>query len=56
MFLVRETDHTSEKEGARPVRVYKGSDKSESAKLWCLKVEKDGMCTGCGGKRVAAGS
>lgn len=41
---------------SKPVRVYKGSEKSEGAKLWCLKGEKDGLCTGCGGKRVDARS
>lgn len=45
-----------EKGKTRPVRVLKEDGKSESAKLWCLKVEKDGICTGCGGKRVAARS
>jgi hypothetical protein len=44
---------TVEKREFRPVRVYKGSDKSEGAKLWCLKAERDGVCTGCGGRRVA---
>jgi hypothetical protein len=36
------------------VRVYKGSDEVEGAKLWCLKEERNGVCLGCGGKRVAA--
>lgn len=45
-----------EKGKSKPVTVYKGNEKSEGARLWSLKVEKDGLCTGCGGKRVAARS
>ncbi|KAF9701126.1 hypothetical protein EKO04_000596 [Ascochyta lentis] len=51
-----ESTHKQEKKDAKPVRVYKGNDESEGAKLWCLKVEKDGLCTGCGGKRIPARS
>lgn len=49
-------DSVIEKGKSRPVRVLKGDGQSEGAKLWSLKAEKDGMCTGCGGKRVAARS
>lgn len=44
-------DELAEQGKSKPVKVYKGGDKSEGAKLWSLKVEKDGLCTGCGGKR-----
>lgn len=46
-------DGVAEKGKSGPVMVYKGSDKTEGAKLWALKGEKYGVCTGCGGKRVA---
>jgi hypothetical protein len=49
-------DEVVEKGKMKPVRVLKEDGKSEGAKLWCLKVEKDGVCTGCGGKRVAVRS
>lgn len=38
------------------MRVYKGGEKSEGAKLWRLKGEKDGLCVGCGGERDVARS
>ena len=49
-------DCVVEKGKERALRVLKEDGKSEGAKLWSLKAEKDGVCTGCGGKRVAARS
>lgn len=49
-----ESVHETEHGKSKPVRVYKDDSKTEGAKLWCLKDERDGVCTGCGGKRVAA--
>lgn len=49
----RGADDAAEKGKSRPVVVYAGSNKTEEAKLWALKSEKDGICTGCGGKRAA---
>lgn len=51
-----DADGVAENPKSRPVVVYKGSDKTEGAKLWALKGEKDGVCTGCGGRRVASRS
>ena len=48
-----DTDGVAEKGKSRPVVVYTGSDRTEGAKLWALKGEKDGICMGCGGKRIA---
>jgi hypothetical protein len=45
-------DEVIEQGKSKPVKVYRGGEKSEGAKLWSLKVEKDGLCTGCGGKRT----
>jgi hypothetical protein len=45
-------DEVIEQGKSKPIKVYKGGEKSEEAKLWSLKVEKDGLCTGCGGKRT----
>lgn len=45
-------DKVIEQGKPKPIKVYKGGEKSEVAKLWSLKVEKDGLCTGCGGKRT----
>lgn len=47
-----ESIHEQEQGKPKPIKVYKGGEKSEEAKLWSLKVEKDGLCTGCGGKRT----
>ncbi|KAJ4987302.1 hypothetical protein SVAN01_07172 [Stagonosporopsis vannaccii] len=49
-----ESVHEQEHGKSKPVRVYKGDARTEGAKLWCLKGEKDGLCMGCGGKRIAA--
>jgi hypothetical protein len=51
-----DADVVVEKGKSRPVVVYTGSDRAEGAKLWTLKGEKNGVCTGCGGKRVVSGS
>lgn len=45
-------DEAIEQGKPKPIKVYKGGEKSDEAKLWSLKVEKDGLCTGCGGKRT----
>lgn len=45
-------DKVIEQGKPKPIKVYKGGEKSEEVKLWSLKVEKDGLCTGCGGKRT----
>ena len=45
-------DEVIEQGKPKPIKVYKGCEKSEGAKLWSLKAEKDGLCTGCGGKRI----
>lgn len=46
-------DRIAEKQKSRPVIVFTGSNKTEGVKLWALKGEKDGVCTGCDGKRNA---
>ncbi|KAJ8108529.1 hypothetical protein OPT61_g8112 [Boeremia exigua] len=51
-----EAIHEEEKDKSSSIRVFKGAATTDGAKLWCLKDERDGVCLGCGGKRVAAAS